>query len=139
MMIIWPIYKWIAFRKYLEENWLTPVVRRKSAKCAAHVLGFLRSVGDISSIGVFLAIRLQLLLYNAFKTLPAKAAFAKVFNSSWSTDRWSTTSLDATGDARRDLTLICATLTEDPSRSAWYHPISLLVLRTHISEGWYDA
>jgi hypothetical protein len=37
MMFIWSVYKWMAFRKYLEENWLAPVVRRKLAKCAANM------------------------------------------------------------------------------------------------------
>jgi hypothetical protein len=55
MTIIWPIYKRLAFRKYLKENWLAPIVRRTSEKCAAHVLGILCSVGDISPIGAFLA------------------------------------------------------------------------------------
>jgi hypothetical protein len=54
-MVIFPyVYKRISFRKYPEENWLAPVVRRESAECAAHVLGVLRSVGDISPIGALL-------------------------------------------------------------------------------------
>jgi hypothetical protein len=60
------------------------------------VLGVLRSVGEILPISAFLAMRLQWLLHNDFKTLPVKAAFTKVFNSSQAKDQWSTTSFDVT-------------------------------------------
>jgi hypothetical protein len=114
-------------------------MRQKSAKCAAHVLGILRSVGDISPIGAFLAMRLQWLLHDAFKALPTKAAFATGFNASQAKDRWSTISLNATGDAHQDLVPLCDTLTEDPAHPAWCRPISILVPRTHPPEGWSDA
>jgi hypothetical protein len=139
MMVIWHVYKRLAFRKYLEENWLLPIVRRKSAKCSAHVLAVLRSVGDIPPIGAFLSMCLQWLLHKAFKALPTKSPFTTGFNVSQAKNRWSTTSLDATGDARRDFALLCNTLTEDPLHPSWCHPISLLVPLTHTSEGWSDA
>jgi hypothetical protein len=100
------------------------------------VLWVLRSVGDISPIGAFLVMRLQWIIHNAFNTLSAKAAFAKLFNLSQTKDRWSTTSLNATGDTRQDMALLCATLTEDPSHPAWYRPISLLTpVHTHRKGG----
>jgi hypothetical protein len=133
MMVLCPVYKRLAFRQYLEENWLAPVVSRKWVKCAAHVPGVLRSIGDISPIGAFLAIRLQWLLHDAFKAFPAKAAFANGFNLSQAKDRWSTTSLDTTGDSRQDLALLCETLTYNPAHPAWCLPISLLVPRIHKS------
>jgi hypothetical protein len=102
-------------------------------------MGVLCSVGDISPIGAFLAMRLQWLLHDAFEALPTKAAFATGFSVSQVKDQWSTTSLDATGDARRDLALLCNTLTDDPAHPDWCLPISLLVPRTHTSEGWSDA
>jgi hypothetical protein len=139
MMVLWTVYKRLCFRKFLEENWLAPIVRQKSAKCAAHVLGILRSVGDISPIGAFLAIHLQWLLHDAFKVLPTKAAFTTGFNTSQAKDWWSTTSLDATGDARQDLALLCNTLTKDTAHPAWCLPISILVPRTHTSEVWANA
>jgi hypothetical protein len=86
MTVLWPIYKRLACCKYLKENCLAPIVWRKSAKRAAHVLGVLRSVGDISPIGTFLAMRLQWLLHDAFKALPTKASFATGFNSSQAKD-----------------------------------------------------
>jgi hypothetical protein len=139
MMVLWPFYKRLSFRKYLEENWLTPIDRRKSAKCTSRVLGVLRSICDISPIDAFLAMHLQWLLHDAFKALPTKDAFAKGFNASQVKYRWSTTPLDATGDARRDLAFLCTTLTEDPSHPAWCYPSSLLVPRTHTSEGCSNA
>jgi hypothetical protein len=89
--------------------------------------------GDISPIGTFLAIRLQCLVHDAYKALPAKAAFAKVLNTNKAKDIWSTTSLDATGDAHHDKSIICATLIADPAHTAWYRPINMLVPRTHTS------
>jgi hypothetical protein len=83
-----------AFRKYLEEKWRAPIIR----KMCPRVPGVLRSVGGISPIGVFLAMCLQWLLHDTFKALPAKAAFAKVFNKKKAKDIWSTTTLDAMGD-----------------------------------------
>jgi hypothetical protein len=126
MMVLWPTYKRFTFQKYLEDKWLTPVVYRKSANCAKQVLGFLRSVGNISSIITLLVMHLQWFLHDALKTLLAKAAFTKGFNSSQAKDWWSTTSLNATGDICQDLALICAILTKDPSHPAWCHPLSLL-------------
>jgi hypothetical protein len=94
---------------------------------AAYVLGVLRSVGDISPIGAFLDMRLQWLIHDAFKALPTKAAFSAGFNAHQAKDRWSTTSLDATGDARRDLALLCDTLTNDPAHPEWCRPIILFI------------
>jgi hypothetical protein len=105
-MVLWPIYKRLAFRKYLEDNWLAPVVHRKSANCAAHVLGVLRSVGDISPIGTFLAMRLKWLLNDAFKALTANATFTKGFNSIQVKYHWSTTSPNVAGDTRQDMALL---------------------------------
>jgi hypothetical protein len=127
MTVLLYVYKRLAFRKYLKKNWLAPIVRRTSVKCAVHILGVLRSIGDVSPICAFLAMHLQWLLHDAFKALPTKAAFITGFNASWAKDRWSTTSLDATGDARQGLALLCNTLTEDPAHPAWCRPISLLV------------
>jgi hypothetical protein len=138
-MVLWPFYKGLAFSKYREENWLGSIIRRKLAKCVAHVLGVLRSVGGISTIGAFLAMHLQWILHDAFKVIPPKYAFVKGFNVSQDMDWWPTTSLDATGDARQDLTLLCATVVEYPAHPAWCRPISLLVPRTHTSEGCSNA
>jgi hypothetical protein len=129
MMVIWRVYKRLELHTYLEDNWLAPVIRQKSAKCAAHVLGVLRSLGDISPISAFLAMRLKWLLHDAFKPLPAKAAFTKGFESSQEKDRFSTTSLDATGDTYRDPTLLCAPLTEDP-----VHPACACPMDTHVGK-----
>jgi hypothetical protein len=136
--VLWPGYKRITFRKYLEENWPVPVIHRKSANCAAHVVEVLHSIGDILPIGAFLAMRLQWILHDDFKTLPTKADFAKGLKSRQAKDQWSTTSLNATEGAHHR-TLLCATLTKDPAHPAWCRPISLLVPRTHTSEGWSDA
>jgi hypothetical protein len=142
MMVLWSIYKWLAFRKYLEENLLTPTINRKVAKCAAHILGVLRSIGGIFPIGMFgmfLAMHLQWLLHTAFKALPAKAAFAKGFNKSKANDRWPTTTLGATGNTRFDVEHLCTTLTVDQHHTLYCHIINVLVERRHTSEGWSDA
>jgi hypothetical protein len=76
-----------AFRKYLEEKWRAPIIR----KMCPRVPGVLRSVGGISPIGVFLAMCLQWLLHDIFKALPAKAALSQGLNSSQAKDQWSTT------------------------------------------------
>jgi hypothetical protein len=91
----------------MEDNWLAPVVRRKLAKYAAHVLGVLWSIGDISPIGTFLTMRLQWLLRNTFKALPVKYAFSEGFDDSKTKDRWTTTILGATYDTHFDVALLC--------------------------------
>jgi hypothetical protein len=99
----------------------------------------MRSVDELSPIGVFFAIRLQWLFHDAFKALPAKADFTKGFNSSQAKDRWSTTPLVATREACQDLAILCVTLADDPSLPAWCQPISMLTPWTHTSEECSDA
>jgi hypothetical protein len=140
--VLWPVYKRLAFRKYIKETWLTPIAWRTSAKCAAHVMGVLCSAREILPIGAFLSMRWQWLINDAFKALPIKAFFTTGFNASQAKDRWYTSPLDATGYARRDLVILCNTIMNDPSDPsdpAWCRPVSLLVPRTHTLEGWSDA
>jgi hypothetical protein len=83
--------------------------------------------------------RLQWLLHDAFKAIPAKASFTTEFKVNQAKGRWSFSSLDATWDTHQDLVLLCTTLTEDPDHPAWCLPISILFPRTHTLEGWSDA